>query len=727
MGSAAGILPRRHDGDGRPSIRYRAPNLRATRRKPRAHIILVPPHLQHQIDTNSARKQVCYNCGLGHLINEGEQEIVERVPENKLVDFIDGKTLRNRKPEEHVRQNIARSLVHEYRYPRSDIAVEFRIKMGSERKRVDLAIFEEGKAHAQEFIVAIVECKRADVKPDDKKEGVEQLKSYMAACPNCRFGMWTNGSEERLCFSRSDAAGAVGFDPVVDIEIKGQKRADAAAPDRRMLRPATADNLLYAFRRCHNYIAGNTGLEKPDAFRELLKIIFAKAEDERSGKPLAFYVTSAEQRSMNGQLKCKVRIDTLFEKVKQDYPAIFGPVEDIGLRKEVLAYVIAQLQPYSLLESAVDVKGAAYEEIIGANLRGDRGEFFTPRNACRMAVAMLEPKPGQRILDPACGTGGFLITAMNSVLEQFDAQRRTLRRDPNNPTVVEMNEEFMARQRLLSESIVGLDINPGLVRAAKMNMVMNNDGSGGMCQANSLSDPTTDLWSEEARNAARLGTFDLVFTNPPFGTNIRIDSPEILRQYNLAAIWDLDKQTGVWEQRVDTRGEPILQVSQPPEILFIERCVQFLKPGTGLMAMVIPNGILNNLSLAYVRQWLLDNTQIIAVIDMQRDLFQPRNDTQTSMVLLRRLAPEEVRRMSDYPIFFAVTKRIGHDKRGNAIFVRDDEGKDVLMESRSSVRVVNEGKEVEREITERVPIVDDELPRIPPIFREWVRANHIGI
>lgn len=115
--------------------------------------------------------------------------MIERVPDNKLVDFIDGKTLRDRKPEEHVRQNLARSLVHEYRYPRADVAVEFRIKMGSGSKRVDLAIFAEGKPHVQEHIIGIVECKRADIKPDDRKEGVAQLQSYMAACPNCRFGL----------------------------------------------------------------------------------------------------------------------------------------------------------------------------------------------------------------------------------------------------------------------------------------------------------------------------------------------------------------------------------------------------------------------------------------------------------------------------------------------------------------------------------------------------------
>jgi type I restriction enzyme M protein len=650
---------------------------------------------------------------------------VERIPENKIVDFIDGRTLRNRTPEEYVRQNIARSLVQEYRYLRSDIAVEFRIKVGGASPRVDIAIFEEGKPHTQETIIGIIECKKEGVSETDKREGLGQLKSYMAASPNCRFGMWTNGTNQRICIVRSIVQGAIEFDPLIDIPQKGQRQIDPGAPERRALRPATADNLLFAFKRCHNYIAGNQGLQKPQAFWELLKVIFCKAQDERSGVALNFYITNAEQKSINGQLKCKARIDSLFEAVRRDFPGIFAPNDAIGLKREVLAYIIAQLQPYSLLESSVDVKGVAYEEIVGSNLRGDRGEFFTPRNACRMAVAMVDPEPGARTIDPACGTGGFLITAMNILLQKFEFDRQSLWRHPHKPTAAELQEDFRAKQKLLSETIVGLDINPELVRAAKMNMVMNNDGSGGMTQANSLHDPST--WSDEARKLAPLGSFDYVFTNPPFGTNIRIDSPEILVQYELAAAWTLDKTANTWKKRIDERGRPVLQGSQPPEILFIERCLQFLKPGSGVMAMVIPNGILNNLSLGYVRQWILTQAQVLAVIDMQRDLFQPRNDTQTSMVVLRRFSNDELTMLHDYPIFFAVTKRVGHDKRGNAVYVRDSDGQDILVDRTTIVHVVEDGRNVEREIVEKEKIVDDDLPRVPDVFREWRKRYAIAV
>jgi type I restriction enzyme M protein len=265
---------------------------------------------------------------------------------------------------------------------------------------------------------------------------------------------------------------------------------------------------------------------------------------------------------------------------------------------------------------------------------------------------------------------------MNLLLQKLEHDKRRTWRKPDRPSQSEMAEYYRARQELLSTSVVGFDLNPALVRAAKMNMVMNNDGSGKLAQADSLRDPIT--WSDEARSLAGPNPFDYIFTNPPFGTNIRIDAPEILDQFELAAIWEFNGALNEWVMKKDRGGRPLLQASQPPEILFIERCVQLLKPGTGKMAMVIPNGILNNTPLGYIRQWILRNCQLLAVVDMQRDLFQPRNDTQTSMVVLRRLAPHEVGVVRDYSIFFAVTEKIGHDKRGNTIYVRDEEGNDIL-------------------------------------------------
>jgi type I restriction enzyme M protein len=327
------------------------------------------------------------------------------VQQGKVLDFIDGTTQREETPEEYVRQEIAKSLVREYEYPKRDISVEFTLRIGSRKPRADLVIFDSTAEHAQANAYIIVECKAKTVRANDRKDGVGQLHSYLSVCPNAIYGMWTNGLE-RFCYRKVQRGGRIEFDEIPDIPSFGQSEDEAERPRFDQLKPATSDALLFAFRRCHNYIAGNQGLQKPEAFWELLKLIFCKIYDERSSDEVQFYAGAKERHGFNGTLKVKNRLDKLFASVKSDYPTIFKDSETIDLQPNVLAYIVSQLQMYSLLESDIDVKGRAYEEIVGANLRGDRGEFFTPRNICRMAVVMLDPGEHDLILDCACGTGG---------------------------------------------------------------------------------------------------------------------------------------------------------------------------------------------------------------------------------------------------------------------------------------------------------------------------------
>ena len=169
---------------------------------------------------------------------------------------------------------------------------------------------------------------------------------------------------ERLCYRRTDARGKVRFDEIPDIPSRGSSEDEAERPRFDQLKAASSDALLFAFRRCHNYIAGNQGLQKPEAFWELLKIIFCKIHDERSSDEIQFYATSKERHGLNGRLKAKKRLDSLFDQVKADFLTIFRENEAIELNPEVLAYIVSQMQMYSLLESDIDVKGAG--------LRGDR-------------------------------------------------------------------------------------------------------------------------------------------------------------------------------------------------------------------------------------------------------------------------------------------------------------------------------------------------------------------
>ena len=610
-------------------------------------------------------------------------KLLATLPDGKVCDFIDQKT-RNDTPEEYVRQNIERRLVLELDYLPEQIEVEYPIKQGSKTVRVDLAIFREGDQHNQENIWIIIECKKDSVPPSASKDGVEQLRSYMAACDNSEWGMWTNGKKKTV-LRRIRTEEGIEYEEPNDIPSKDGNIEEVDRPTRESLKNAVGDNLLFSFKICHDHIYVTDGLQKQTAFFELLKVIFCKIYDERNfPNPLEFYATAKEKKSNDGRLTVFNRINKIFKAVKKQYPAIFDANDEIKLQPRSLAYIVGELQRYSFLSTNIDVKGKAYEELVGANLRGDRGEFFTPRNIQKMTIRMLEPKVTDKILDQSCGTGGFLVIAMNEVIERLKQQTKK--------QVGRVAEESNVWRDALNDSIrttakknfFGIDINPDLVKATKMNMVMNNDGSGNIFRQDSLLHPhqweesfkkqfaeALDIDPASLRNEESLAHFDLIATNPPFGSKLPIKDEETLKQYQLGHVWK-ETETG-WEPTDQ------LQTSAPPEILFIERCWQFLKPG-GRMGIVLPDAILGAPGLLYVRYWIIKHCRIVASIDLHPDTFQPRNGTQTSVLILQKKTEEEINRgtMPDYEIFMAQVKAVGHDKRGNTIYRRNEEGEEIL-------------------------------------------------
>lgn len=640
-----------------------------------------------------------------------------------ILDFIDGTTQRRDTPEERVRQEILKSLVREYGYKKEQIEVERSVKFASSRRAVDVAIWQPGVEHTQENILIIVECKDPKTKSKGKKDGVDQMHSYAAACANTKYGMWTNGDELLAFRYLIDEKGKRTHEAVPDLPYAGSDVPDDA-PKFDQLRPAASDSLLYSFRRCHNYIAGNQGIQKAEAFQELLKIIFCKIQDERGSETPTFYITPSERHDAAGKKLCRKRIERLFESVKKSYETIFKADEKIELNDEVLVYIVTQLQMYSLLESDVDIKGHAYETIVGSNLRGDKGQFFTPRNMCRMMVRMVNPDEEDVILDPAMGTCGFLVTAMNYVLEKIENSVKQSRRSD----AVKREALTRRKQDFLAKHIVGIDFDPILVRASKMNMVMNNDGTGQLFHANSL-EPLSKF-PDDLKHALRLDAKDVkenkacqgghgvtaILTNPPFGSKIPIDDPDILGSFDLGHNWSYDEGEMVWVMDAKTS-------SRPPEILFIERCIELLEPGVGVAAIVIPNGILGNPGLGYVRQWILRHAQVLGSIDMHPDTFQPNVGVQTSVLVVRRFYREEEIYCEpgtylDQEIFMAICEHVGHDKRGVTTYVRDDDGYPIVREQVSAVTgiVASEG-EAAHASKERV--VDDETMAIADAFLEW--------
>ena len=636
------------------------------------------------------------------------------IPSGKIRCVVTDK-LRNDTPEEHVRQRMARSLIADYGYSRDNIEVEYKVKLGSSPKRVDLAIFSPNAEHTQENIHTVVECKREKIQPTDRDNGIDQLKSYMAGCLNCRFGMWV-GSELQVWEKTSTPQGEQEFLVATDIPRFG---ADAPkAPHFSDLVPAE-DELISAFRRCHNYIHGNQGLQKEHAFGEFLKVIFCKVQDESNlSGTLKFFIGNEERRSEIGQRRLRVVIDQLFNEVREQYPYIFPLGEDIRLNNQVLAYIVGELQRFSLIQTRADVKGVAYEQLVGSNLRGDRGEFFTPRTVCKMAAEMmLATFPEDKwlninLLDPAAGTGGFLVALMNVWEEHIRKSERG--RWGEDDTRVEHETETRLR-KAASERLFGIDFNPVLVRAAQMNLVMHGDGSTNVLQANSLSRPGE--WPSEPPNDVqgniRLNLFDAILTNPPFGSKIPIDDPHILEQFELSR----------------TESANLLhRVSMPPEQLFIERCLQLLRPG-GRLAIVLPDSILSNPGLVFIRRWLLRKARIIASIDLPVETFQPHTGTQTSVLLLQKKPDAEIDfekeagRPREYEIFMAIPEAVGHDRRGNFLPLRTPEGDLIEYEDASYVyRRDPLGMVIVEKHGQRRIRKHDELPSVVDQFRQWMKA-----
>ena len=282
-----------------------------------------------------------------------------KVPDGMICDYIDGK-IRKDTPEEYVRQTIEKRLVNEHKYKREQIKIEFALKLGSRRPRADIVIFpKESLEFTQDDVELIIECKKESIEPKNKKDGVEQLKSYMNVCPNCEWGMWTNGKYKEV-LRKEKIEGKYKYKEYNDIPPADGSLEDVDRPRRNTLKKAYEDNLLMVFRTCHNYIYANDGLQKQPAFFELLKLIFCKTLDEKNvGRLLEFFATSKERSNPDGQLTVKNRISKIFETVKKQFPQIFEPNDEFKLQPRSLTWIVAELQPYSLLETHVDVKGKA--------------------------------------------------------------------------------------------------------------------------------------------------------------------------------------------------------------------------------------------------------------------------------------------------------------------------------------------------------------------------------
>ncbi len=425
-----------------------------------------------------------------------------------------------------------------------------------------------------------------------------------------------------------------------------------------------SDNLLRRFEEIHNYLYANDGLSPEQALEEMIKLLFLKIADERLGER-RFAISDDEWGSLvatNRAEALQERIGGLFDLVKQDFRDIFDANDKIKLSLTALGWAVRTLQPISLLDSSGDAKGLAFQKFLANRDKAGRGQFFTPEPVIDFCVSMIQPKPDEIILDPACGSGGFLLSAL----------RHVQRAHPHIST-----------QKYIAQNLVGFDINAGIVRIAKMKLLLEarlgESGGANILCTNSLETSTQSLIESNSSVVQERGGFDVILANPPFGTTGKITNRQLLAQYELGRKWT--QHNGTFH-----RSAEILN-GQVTEVLFVERCLALLRTG-GRMAIVLPNGHFENSSLGYLRSYIRQYAEVLAVVNLPQETFIPfGTGVKTSLLFLeKRQQPAN----PDHSIFFGKITKIGYQGNKNATPTYQKNTKGDIVKDAHNAPIVDE-------------------------------------
>lgn len=553
------------------------------------------------------------------------------------------------KPEEIIRQLWLFRLIKDYRYPLDRIDVEVDVYFGTEvhRKAADIMIYQDDK----ETPYIVFELKKPKI-----EDGIDQLKSYLNS-KGSPIGVWSNGNERVILYRP--------YPKKFENNLRAIPRVDQTIEDvleeRLTLEKLTSDyNLSERIKILEELVLANAGV---DVFQEVFKLIYAKLYDEkeaRSRPDKEVYFRMSKDPKFTFDI-----VNRLFKESVLEWPGIFSPHDELQLSPEHLAVCVSELEDIKLLDSNLEIIDAAFEYLLPEVAKGKKGQYFTPRHVIDMAVKMLNPRDKEYIIDPASGSGGFLIHAMQWVWSH------DLKDAPHEKQI-----EYAQRY------LYGIDFDDKPVKISRALMLIAGDGRSHIFKLNSLNPREwqgSDSEKEKARAELRpllLKTgdytkdreneenfryfaFDILLTNPPFAGEIREST--LLRNYELAM------RKGKLPKKVER------------DLLFIERALQLIKPG-GRMAIVLPQGKLNNTNTEYVRKWIMDKARILAVVGLHVNTFKPHTGTKTSVLFLQKWGGEAGEPKDDYPIFMAVSKKPGKDNSGEYVYKKDEKGNFILDE-----------------------------------------------
>lgn len=422
-----------------------------------------------------------------------------------------------------------------------------------------------------------------------------------------------------------------------------------------------AKDLKQIFKNLRNLLAGNfVGTTRDERLAEqLIFLLFCKINDELNGSPDEPVIFQLNYPNSSNLLE---RISRLFNQLKNQHKSMFEDKDRLIVDETTLTSIVESIEKFSITKASRDVIGDAFEVFLGPSLRGNKGQFFTPKNVVQTMIQILNPKQEERFIDPACGTGGFLIVGIAHQLKK--------------------NEEKNIQN---SNLFFGIDKDHFLAKITRLFLAILGLQRNAIFCENSLN-PAKN-WSSEASEVIPLNSFDVVCTNPPFGAKIPIKSQEVLQNFHLGHKWKKESN-GSW---IETKT---LQDKQPPQILFIERCLEFLKPG-GRMGIVLPDGIFGNPSDRYILHYLRQHVEILALISCSHLAFLPHTHTKTSLLFVKKVKPQ-----GDYSFFMAIAENVGHDKNGKTLYLFDKKG-DYILDANGD------------------KIINDDFPKIINKYKEF--------
>lgn len=590
-------------------------------------------------------------------------------------------------PEEKVRQEYIKILVEDYGYSLDQMAQEIKVnnsQRGQGKARADIVIWKskEDKDESKAAFI-VVECKAENVRI--REEDYYQGYNY-ASWAGASFFITTNEKETKYFNVDKD------YLPKELVEVVAIPTAEEALVDKKVkeilgkTKTFTRDDFTRMLRTCHNIIRNNDKLSPEAAFDEISKILFMKIRYERDKNGSEVF-TLKKYRQLESDYEKYTRptlkrqgvdlpyMQLLFNDTKDMFREdhLFDENESIKIRQNSFEQILEKLQTYNLSDTQDDVKGIAFEQFLGTTFRGELGQFFTPRTIVDFMTQVLDPKEGETICDPTCGSGGFLIKAFEYVREQIEedikeakARLRAELEGDNYDALSEkeqlaVNERIEAMQAMLNKEldtqivgsrmynlshncIYGTDANPRMARTSKMNMIMHGDGHGGVHHHDGLLN-VNGIFEER---------FDVILTNPPFGARIdksqKITEADKFKDDVLIAKYTEkygDAYTDALKQVNDHIGKSLLSLydvgsmSGLTEVLFMERCLKLLKKG-GRMGMVLPEGVLNTSNLQKIREYFEGKAKIILICSIPQDVFIAAGATvKPSLVFFKRFTEEE--------------------------------------------------------------------------------------